>query len=122
MSKKEEQANEERLAAMSQIDPYQFGYKKGSSVTIPAELFMAILDITGAVAQKEQERIVERLSFKQGEQPEESEPLFKIITTDIGFKAEEVFNNTMEVHYSNIDKGFAVNLTAPALDFGDESK
>lgn len=124
MSKKAEQkANDEKLAALSQVNPFEYGYKPGSGVTIPAELLMAFLEMMQVVVRNESKEFVEMVSFEMGTQPnEEQTPIVRVMVSPVGKRAEELFNSLMEVHFQNIDSGLAVNRNQPQFDFGDEVK
>ena len=121
MSKKAEQKqNEEKLAAMSQVNPFEHGYNPDAGITISGALFMALLDFAGAVAQSESKEYVEVVNFKLGTQPsEEQEKTVRVFTTPLGLKADQVFNEIMGVHYENIDKGLTVTQNTPKLDLGE---
>lgn len=118
---KKERETEEKLAAMSQVDPFSEGYRPGSGVTVPAEVFMAMLDFSGYVAQTEQKEMVELTSFKMGEQPgDKGEETIRIYTSGMGKKGDQLFNELMSIHYENIDKGVTVNHNVGVeLDLGD---
>ena len=112
--KTEEQAN---------FDPFRFGYKPGAAVTIPVELFMRAIDLTGAVAKNEVKERIEVLSVELGsEVTEQQKPIVRVFTTPVGRASEELFNEFLNVHVENIEKGLAVDLNTPTLDLGDESK
>lgn len=105
------------------IDPFKYGYKPGAAVTIPVELFMRAIDITGAVAKNEVKEHIEVLSVEMGAQvTEEQKPIVRLLTTPLGRASEELFNEFLNVHVENIEKGLAVDLNTPTLDLGDESK
>ena len=105
------------------FDPFQFGYKPGSAVTIPVELFMRVIDLTGAVAKNEVKERIEVLSVELGaEVTEQQKPIVRVFTTPVGRASEELFNEFVNVHVDNIEKGLAVDLSTPTLDLGDESK
>ena len=105
------------------FDPFQYGYKPGSAVTIPVELFMRVIDLTGAVAKNEVKERIEVLSVELGaEVTEQQKPIVRVFTTPIGRASEELFNEFVNVHVDNIEKGLAVDLNTPNLDLGDESK
>lgn len=105
------------------FDPFRYGYKPGSAVTIPVELFMRVIDLTGAVAKNEVKERIEVLSVELGaEVTEQQKPIVRVFTTPVGRASEELFNEFVNVHIENIEKGLAVDLNTPALDLGDESK
>lgn len=116
-----EKEQEQKLQAMSQINAYDFGYKPGTGITIPAELFMAMMDHSGAVAQKETQELVEVVSFEIGSQPQTKEPkTVRVYTSGLGMRSEQLFNELMNIHYENIDKGLTVPIGEPKLDLGEE--
>ena len=105
------------------FDPFQFGYKPGTAVTIPVELFMRVIDLTGAVAKNEVKERIEVLSVELGSEVTEGQkPIVRVFTTPVGRASEELFNELVNVHVDNIEKGLAVDLNTPSLDLGDESK
>ena len=105
------------------FDPFRYGYKPDSAVTIPVELFMRVIDLTGAVAKNEVKERIEVLSVELGaEVTEQQKPIVRVFTTPVGRASEELFNEFVNVHIENIEKGLAVDLNTPALDLGDESK
>ena len=105
------------------FDPFQYGYKPGSAVTIPVELFMRVIDLTGAVAKNEVKERIEVLSVELGaEVTEQQKPIVRVFTTPVGRASEELFNEFLNVHVENIEKGLAVDLNTPTLDLGDDSK
>lgn len=105
------------------FDPFRYGYKPGSAVTIPVELFMRVIDLTGAVAKNEVKERIEVLSVELGaEVTEQQKPIVRVFTTPVGRASEELFNEFLNVHVENIEKGLAVDLNTPTLDLGDESK
>ena len=105
------------------FDPFRYGYKPGSAVTIPVELFMRVIDLTGAVAKNEVKERIEVLSVELGaEVTEQQKPIVRVFTTPVGRASEELFNEFVNVHIENIEKGLAVDLNTPALDLGDGSK
>lgn len=121
-AKKAQQEQEERMAVLNQVDPFKFGYKGDSAVTIPASVFMALLDYTGGVAQTEQKQVIQKLAFEKGTQPtaESQKEIITVVTSPIGLQAEQLFNELLNTHYENIDKGFAISLENKTLDLGDE--
>ena len=105
------------------FDPFQYGYKPGSTVALPVELFMRVIDLTGAVAKNEVKERIEVLSVELGaEVTEQQKPIVRVFTTPVGRASEELFNEFINVHVENIEKGLAVDLNTPTLDLGDESK
>lgn len=105
------------------FDPFRYGYKPGSAVTIPVELFMRVIDLTGAVAKNEVKERIEVLSVELGaEVTEQQKPIVRVFTTPVGRASEELFNEFLNVHVENIEKGLAVDLNTPTLDLGDDSK
>lgn len=105
------------------FDPFRYGYKPGSAVTIPVELFMRVIDLTGAVAKNEVKERIEVLSVELGaDVTEQQKPIVRVFTTPVGRASEELFNEFLNVHVENIEKGLAVDLNTPTLDLGDESK
>lgn len=105
------------------FDPFRYGYKPGSAVTIPVELFMRVIDLTGAVAKNEVKERIEVLSVELGaEVTEQQKPIVRVFTTPVGRASEELFDEFLNVHVENIEKGLAVDLNTPTLDLGDESK
>ena len=122
MSKKEEKKNAENLAALSQVNPFDHGYKPGTGVTISGELFMAFMDFTGAIAQSERKEFVELVAVPMGAQPEadNGEPkTVRVLTTPTGFKADQLFNEVVAMHYENINKGITVSEASSKLVFND---
>ena len=119
---KEEAANQEKLAAMSQINPFEFGYKPGTGITVDANLFMGLLEFSQVVARNETKELIEMIRFPMGTQPPQEEPTpnVSVVTTPIGKRSQEIFDTMMNIHFENIDKGLAVSHTAPKLDFGDQ--
>ena len=109
--------------AQVNFDPFQYGYKPGSTVTLPVELFMRVIDLTGAVAKNEVKERIEVLSVELGaEVTEQQKPIVRVFTTPVGRASEELFNEFLNFHVENIEKGLAVDLNTPTLDLGDDSK
>ena len=71
--------------AQVNFDPFQYGYKPGSTVTLPVELFMRVIDLTGAVAKNEVKERIEVLSVELGaEVTEQQKPIVRVFTTPVG--------------------------------------
>jgi hypothetical protein len=119
--KSTEKQEQEKLAAMSQINPFDYGYSPEAGVTIPAEVFMAMLEFTQVVAKNETKEQVEILSFPidKGPSQDPQTHVVRILTSPIGKRSEDIFNMFMNIHFENIDKGLAVDRNAPKLDLGD---
>lgn len=103
------------------VNPFEYGYKKGSSVTIPAEVFMGLMDFGIAVVRKETQELIEVMSVKEGEMPKEDEVqdnIVRVMVSPLGKRGESLVNALVEIHTENIDKKFAVKQT-PELDLGE---
>ena len=121
---KKAKQNDETLAAMSQVDPFEFGYNPDAGITISGALFMALMNLAGTVAHSEGKEYVEVVAFKLGDTPKDSEErMVRILTTPLGLQAEEILNQIMSVHMENINVGLATNkVQGPKLDMGDAPK
>lgn len=110
-------------------DPFQYGYTPGTLVTLPAGVFAAALQFIGSTAQEEiTERIVfNRFNLEKGPELDADGKLVQhpqeviLSISKKGKQAEEIFNEFMNVHISNIEQGLAVefnNEETPKLDLG----
>lgn len=113
MSKKDQNVVETPVVT----DPFEYGYPRETQVPIPAELFMALLQIMGAVAQEESKEMIMVNQFPLETGPERDEngvPKFQpeqviLYVTPKGKRAEELFNAIMEVHMIQIESKVAIN-------------
>lgn len=124
MTKKEEQARDEQIAAMSRVDPFEHGYAPGTMVSVRGELIIAVMQVLGSIAQSERKEFVEVTAFKVGEQALENDPkVIRVLTTQLGAEAENVFNATLDAHYANIEAGITITQgDEPKLDMGNAPK
>ena len=100
-------------------DPFEFGYPRETKVPVPAELFMAMLQMMGAVAQEESKEMILVNQFPLETGPERDEngmPKFQpeqvlLYVTPKGKRAEELFNAIMEIHMNQIESKVAISRT-----------
>ncbi len=115
MSQKEENVVEQPVV----IDPFKYGYKPGTMLLVPAELFMENFQITGAVAHNETKEMVSINEFSPETGPEIDEngqvkpQAEKVIIyiTPMGKKAGEAFNGNVAFHLEQIKSGMAVPVS-----------
>lgn len=115
MSKKEENVVEQPVV----VDPFKYGYKPGTMLLVPAELFMENFQITGAVAHNETKEMVSINEFTPEAGPELDEngqvkaqqERVIIYITPMGKKAGDAFNSNVSFHMEQIKNGMAVPVS-----------
>lgn len=131
MSNKEENTIEQPVIT----DPFAYGYAPGTLVMMPAELFMRFIQTLGAIAQMETKQTIVVDEFDATTGPELDEngmpvqrPERVVISTSIaGKQAADTFNEGVNFHISQIEKGMTISreeamaneAATPKLDLGN---
>jgi hypothetical protein len=113
MSKQEEVAVERPVVT----NPLDYGYAPDTQITIPAGLFMAYMQLAGAIAQEETKELILLNQFPLETGPEREEngmPKMQpeqvmMYVSPKGKRAEELFNATIEIHMTMIDSKVAIH-------------
>jgi hypothetical protein len=113
MSKQEEVAVERPVVT----NPLDYGYAPDAQITIPAGLFMAYMQLAGAIAQEETKELILLNQFPLETGPErEANGMPKMQPEQVmmyvspkGKRAEELFNATIEIHMTMIDSKVAIH-------------
>lgn len=131
MSNKEENTIDQEVIT----DPFAYGYAPGTLVMMPAELFMRNMQTLGAIAQMEtkQSIIVDEFDALEGPELDENgvpvqKPERVVISTSVaGKQAADTFNENVNFHISQIEKGMTISreqamaneAATPKLDLGN---
>ena len=111
-NKKQEEVLEQKVIT----NPFDYGYKPGTLVTMDANLFATMMQYIGATAQEEIKTmvVVNQFPLKTGPVKDENgmttmpEEQVMFTISEKGKRAEELFNECIELHIENINKGLAV--------------
>lgn len=111
-NKKQEEVLEQKVIT----NPFDYGYKPGTLVTMDANLFATMMQYIGATAQEEIKTmvVVNQFPLKTGPVRDENgmptmpEEQVMYTISEKGKRAEELFNECIELHIENINKGLAV--------------